>query len=506
MTGLNPLRPHQQAAIDGLRDSLRSGRRRPMLQLPTGSGKTVVAAHIVDGALRKGNRIAFIVPMLSLVDQTFERFMENGIAPGDMGVIQGDHEWHRPHAPVQICSAQTLARRGMPDASVIVVDEAHIRDAKLHSWLASDAAKSAIAIGLSATPWSRGLGRVYDDLISPISMRELIEQKYLSDFRVFAPCHPDLEGVKIDAKSGDYQTGELSDRMSAPTLVADIVTTWLERAENRPTLCFGVDRPHAALIAEQFGNAGVATAYIDANTPREERSEIAKRFQAGDIKVICNIATMTTGIDLDVRCLILARPTKSEILFTQIIGRALRPSDDKDHALILDHSDTHLRLGLVTDLGRDSLNDGKSGAGESKPRYEKSVLPKECSSCGCLVPVGTKECPNCGAAMKRASSVEQLEGELVELGSRQPAPKTGKTSARDRLLDMGKNHIFAQIESIRLSRGRAPGWSAHLYKEITGVWPRGVSDTPPEEPSMELQSFIRHRDLAWAKSKRRTAA
>lgn len=500
------LRPHQVVAFDLLKKSIASGKRRPMLQLPTGAGKTVIAAKIVTGALRKGNRVAFVVPMLSLIDQTFERFIENGIEPGDMGVIQGDHEWHRPHAPIQICSAQTLARRGMPDASVIVVDEAHIRDAKLHSWLASEASKSAIAIGLSATPWSRGLGRIYDDLISPITIRELIDQKYLSDFRVFAPSHPDLEGVKIDAKSGDFQTGELSDRMSAPTLVADIVTTWLERAENRPTLCFGVDRPHAALIAEQFANAGVSTAYVDANTPREERREIAKRFQAGKIKVVCNIATMTTGIDLDVRCLILARPTKSEILFTQIIGRALRPAEDKDHALILDHSDTHLRLGLVTDLGRDALDDGKPGAGESKPRYEKSVLPKECQSCGCLVPVGTKACPSCGAVMKRASSVEQLEGELVELGSRQKSRKSGKTSARDRLLEMGKDHIFAQIESIRLKRGRSPGWTAHLYRDITGVWPRGVSDARPEEPSLELQSFIRHRDLAWAKSKRRSAA
>lgn len=502
------LRPHQGLALDLLRRSIASGKRRPMLCLPTGSGKTVIAAKIVSGALAKRNRIAFIVPALSLIDQTFARFVENEIDPADLGVVQGDHEWRRPHAPVQICSAQTLARRGMPDANVIVVDEAHIRDAKLHAWLCGAEAQSTIAIGLSATPWAKGLGRVYDDLISPITMRELIDQGYLSKFKVFAPSHPDLDGVKIDAKSGDYQTGELSERMSNTTLVADVVSTWLERAENRPTLCFGVDRAHAACLAEQFEKSGVPTAYVDAFTSREERAAILARLRAGDVKVICNIGTMTTGVDEDIRCLILARPTKSEILFTQIIGRALRPAPGKDHALILDHSDTHLRLGMVTELGRDELDTGKPGAGEAKRKAPSMPLPRECAACGCLVPPRTKECPHCGAVVKPTSKVEQLEGELVELGTggRPKKPEGAKASARDRLLGLGKRRLFAQIEQVRIGRGRAPGWGAHLFRDVTGVWPRGMDGVQPEEPCLELLSFIRHKDLAWAKSKRRTAA
>lgn len=501
---LAELRPHQVAALDGLRKSLKNGHKRPMLHLATGAGKTVIAAHIVSGALAKHKRIAFIVPMLSLIDQTFQRFAENGIDPSDMGVIQGDHEWRRPHAPCQICSAQTLARRGMPDADIVVVDEAHIRDRHLHDWFASEEAQRVIAIGLSATPWSRGLAKVYDDLISPITMGKLIEQGYLSKFRVFAPSHPDLEGVRTDAKSGDYQTGDLSERMSAPKLVADIVATWLDRGENRPTLCFAVDRPHAALLAEQFGRSGVSTAYVDANTPREERLAIAKRFQAGDVKVICNIATMTTGVDLDVRCIILARPTKSEMLFQQIVGRGLRSASDKDHCLILDHSDTHLRLGMVTDLDREELDDGKPGTQEAKRRGDKVLLPRECQSCGCLVPVGTKACPHCGAEIKRGVNVHQLDGELIELGSRTRAPKA--VTVKDQLVALGKPKLFAQIEQIRLKRGRSPGWGAHLYRDITGVWPRGMDGVRPEEPCIELQSFIRHKDIAFAKSKRGRAA
>jgi DNA repair protein RadD len=455
MTGLRELYPHQHRALDGLRQSLRVGCRRPMLCLPTGSGKTVVAAHICAGAQAKGKRIGFVVPALSLIDQTFDRFLENGIDPADMGVIQADHEWRRPHAPIQICSAQTLARRGIPDFDMLVVDEAHVRDAKLHSWLESSAAASTIAIGLSATPWSKGLGRVYDDLVAPVTMTELIAGGYLSPFRVFAPTHPDLKGIKIDAKSGDYQTGELSERMSAPKLVADVVENWLRFGKNLPTLCFGVDRPHAALLAQQFEEAGVATAYVDAMTPREDRAVIARKFSAGEIKVICNIGTMTTGVDLDVRCLILAQPTKSEILFTQIIGRALRPAPGKGEALIFDHSDSHLRLGMVTDLSRDELDDGKAGAGESKRRQDTIALPRECRACSCLVPAGMSECPHCGAEIKRVSRVDVLEGHLAEMGSGLQHGR--KSSAREGLLGLGKRRLFAQIEHVRRTRGRQRG-------------------------------------------------
>lgn len=496
MTGLHPLRPHQVDALARLKQSLKGGKRRPLMMLPTGAGKTVLAAHIVAGALGKGNRVAFIVPMISLIDQTFARFVENGIDPADMGVIQADHEWRRPHAPVQICSVQTLARRGMPDASVFVVDEAHIRDAKLHTYLTGEDCRQKVAIGLSATPFSKGLGRVYDDLICPVTMSELIEGGYLSKFKVFAPSHPDLTGVKVDAKSGDYQTGDLSERMSKPHLVADIVATWLEKGENRPTLCFAVDRAHAAVLHEQFEANGVSSAYVDANTPREERLELAARFSRGEIKVICNIGTMTTGVDLDVRCIIFARPTKSEILFVQCIGRGLRTAEGKDHCLILDHSDTHLRLGMVTDIAIEELDTGKPGAGDAKKKERTEPLPKDCPHCQCLVPAMMDECPNCGHVFKRASSVVQSDGELVELGAKKRAKTKG---AAERLAALPRVELFGQIKQVQKDRKWSDGRAAHVYRDITGAWPNNVRLAMLREPTPELLSFIRHKDLAYAK-------
>ena len=166
-----------------LRQSLRAGHKRPVLQAPTGFGKTVLAAHIVAGALWKENRVAFVAPMLNLIDQTFERFRENGIDPAHMGVTQGDHPWRRPHAPVQICSAQTLARRGFPEVDLAVVDECHLRFDVIDRWMAVQ--PEMIFVGLSATPWSAGMADYCSDLIVPTSISELIAVGKLSPFRVW---------------------------------------------------------------------------------------------------------------------------------------------------------------------------------------------------------------------------------------------------------------------------------------------------------------------------------
>ena len=224
-------------------------------------------------------------------------------------------------------------------------------------------------VGLSATPWTKGLGKHYDDLIVAATTAELIDKGFLSPFRVYAPAHPDLSAVKIVA--GDYHEGQLSEAMSQPVLVADTVSTWLRLGEDRPTLCFAVDRAHARRLADEFEAAGVPTGYVDANTPADERERIGQRLREGQIKVVCNVYCLTTGVDWDVRCIILARPTRSEILYTQIIGRGLRTAEGKSDCLILDHSDTTLRLGFVTDIHHETLDDGQHRKSSAQARRRR---------------------------------------------------------------------------------------------------------------------------------------
>jgi DNA repair protein RadD len=184
------LRLYQETALDLLRESLRTGHRRPILQLPTGAGKTRIAAEIINKALIKGRRAIFVIPRQVLIEQTVAAFEREGI--WNVRVIQGKNFRTNPNAPVQIAMAQTLARREIPPADIVIVDECHLQFKSVTKWIADPAWQSVPFIGLSATPWAKGLGKSYDDLLMPVSIQELIGEGYLSTSRVFAPPAPDL--------------------------------------------------------------------------------------------------------------------------------------------------------------------------------------------------------------------------------------------------------------------------------------------------------------------------
>jgi superfamily II DNA or RNA helicase len=485
MSQPHKLRDYQEAAIANIRSSLRSGKRRPVLQMPTGAGKTATAGAIINMAQEKGNRVIFCVPAISLVDQTVESFENDGIF--DIGVMQAYHERTDHTAPVQVASIQTLMRRNIPNTSLVIIDECHVQFKFLENWFKELEEQKVPVIGLSATPWAKGMGKLYDDLIIGTTTQKLIDEGYLSDYKVFAPSHPDLKNVKI--VKGDYDTKGASDAMQKGTLVADIVSTWLEKGEDRPTLCFCVDRAHAKKVQQQFLSAGVEAEYMDAFTEREDRNAIAKRFADGDVRVVCNVGVLTTGIDWDVRCIVMARPTRSEILYTQIIGRGLRTAPGKDYCLILDHSDTTLRLGFVSDIHHDSLDDGsnKKAKVEKKPR-----LPKECPKCAYLKPVGVRQCPQCGFVAEVVSKVESEAGELLEY------TRDGKPLAKSWTVAQ-KNMFYAELLGYCRQRGFKDGWAYHAYRERVGKGPPEKVIAMP--PSPATLSWVKHRNIVKAKQR-----
>ncbi len=360
--------------------------------------------------------------------------------------------------------------------------------------------KKLIFIGLSASPFGRGMAEFYDDLIAPTTIRDLIDQGYLSKFKAFCPTHPDLSGVKI--VGGDYHEGQLSERMSKKSIVGDVVHTWIDKAEHRPTLVFAVDCAHANLLFEQFADEGVACAYVDAKTPREDRAELGRQLNQGHIEVICSVGTMTHGVDLDVRCIVLARPTRSEQLFVQMIGRGLRTAPGKDHCLILDHSDSTLRLGMVTDIQRDHLLGGKNARVE--PIERRTPLPHECPKCSCLIPPYVDECPHCGFKAKRISTVVAQAGELVEY---EEMAKKLKRKTNGELTWPEKAALFGELKGYALVHGFKSGWAAQKYREKCGVWPNDprVRDAVVRQPSAGTSSWIRAGFIRWAKSKPKVA-
>lgn len=494
---MRSLRPHQALAIDRLRQALASGSKRPMLQAPTGAGKTVLAAAIIDLARAKGKRVIFTVPAISLIDQTAREFYAEGIR--DVGVIQADHPMTDPSKPVQIASIQTLQRRWVPEADLVLIDEAHRVFKFTEDWMTRDEWLSVPFIGLSATPWTKGLGRLYDHLIIAATTDELIDAGYLSKFRVFAPSHPDLSSVRTVA--GDYHEGDLARVMGDRTLTADIVQTWLAKGEGRPTLCFGVDRTHARTIQLQFEEAGVRCGYVDATTPLDERERVRKAFANGDYQVVCNVGVLTTGVDWDVRCIILARPTKSEMLYVQIIGRGLRTASGKDDCLIMDHSDTTLRLGFVTDIHHHRLDGGRltsDEGGETKER--QAPKPTECPACHYVRAPGLQSCPSCGHVAERRTEVETVDGELVDLSARRKANSATDWS--------DKVSFIRQLKAYQIETGKAPGWVAHKYKAKFGVYPndpRVKYASPAAGVTPEVRSWIKGQAIRYAKGRAKAA-
>lgn len=477
------LRPYQTAALDRVRHSFRKGCRRPVLQLPTGGGKTVIASNIIRGALAKGRRTTFVVDSITLIDQTVERFFEDGIS--DIGVIQADHPMTDWSKPVQVASVQTLRRRERPECDLVVVDECHERHETIWNWMAER--PELPFLGLSATPWAKGLGLKYDDLVVAETTGGLIDAGFLCPFRTFAAAHPDLTGVKT--RAGEYATDQLADVMAEGGLIADIVSTWLQHGDNRPTIAFCVDRAHAKKVQLRFEEAGVGCGYIDAHTDRQDRKRIEEDLNAGRIRVVASVDCLTKGVDWSVGCLVVARPTRSLIKWVQMIGRGLRINPEAgDDCIILDHSDNTLRMGMVTDISKGVLDTSEKGKGEVP--QDRTPLPKECAKCGWVKAPKVRECPACGFVPEVRSDIEEHAGELVQVSGKK---KNVATMAEKQIWYSGFLHIQRE-------RNYKPNWADAQYRQKFSVWPRGLTAIA-SEPTPAVRSWVRSRMIAYAKSK-----
>jgi DNA repair protein RadD len=492
---MRPLRDYQAQAIDDLRASLKAGRKRPVLQLPVGAGKTRVAAEIINNALSRRKRAIFTVPRISLIDQTVDAFMHEGIV--EVGVMQGIHEMTDHTRPCQVASVQTLMRRPIPPADLVVIDEAHLGFDYVREWMANPAWAKVPFIGLSATPWAKGMGQHWDDLVHGPSMQTLIDQGHLSPFRIFAPSVPNLAGVKVIA--GDYAEKQLAEIMGEAKLMGDVVQHWLAHGENRPTLCFGVDRAHAKALQGRFQALGVPAGYVDAFSTDEERKALEAQFRAGEIKVACSVGVLTTGVDWPVACIILARPTKSEMLYVQIFGRGLRVNPGWNDCLFLDHSGTSLKLGYPTEIHYDTLDDGKERRCVSGP---KEAEPKPCSQCQFLKPPKTPVCPACGHEAKHGPrDVDAVPGQLIELGAYR-RQKQVQAFSWDQ-----KSDFYSELRFFALERRYKAGWAALQFKERFGDWPpRSWNDNPLLPPSPATVNWIKSRWIARVKSQEKAHA
>jgi DNA repair protein RadD len=488
------LRPYQTDIAAEFEHHVERGDRSILLVAPTGSGKTVVAAAIIAGTQR---RVLAIAHRREIVNQTSDKLTARDVAHG---IIQaGDEKKLRPMVSVQVASIQTLHARAirsssmlMPLADLLIIDEAHHACAMTYKKVI-EAYPNAIILGLTATPCrgdGRGLGGIFKTMIECPQVPDLIEQGYLVKSRVYAPVDPDLRGVRTE--KGDYVESQLAERMDRDKLVGDIVTHWHKYGERRKTVAFACSVGHSIHIRDEFVKAGVRAEQVDGSTPIDERAAILGHLASGETEVVTNCMVLTEGFDLpDMGCIILARPTKKMGLFRQMIGRGLRPAEGKSDVVILDHSGAVFRHGLPEDRVAWTLSPDLRATAPEHTKRQSSRDSKllECSQCSTLR-IGGLPCPNCGFLPKRpAEYMAHVDGDLGLV-----------TNGRAKAGAFDPAQWHGMLTHIAEERGYKPGWVAHKYKEKFGNWP-ARQYVPPIEPSHEVLSWVRSRNIAFAKSR-----
>lgn len=493
---MKTLRPVQHKAIDMLRDSLRRGKRRPILRAATGFGKSLVAANIIRSARGKGKRCLFIADAIELIDQTVGVLYSEGI--NEVGVIQAQHPLTNSSMPVQVASIQTLARRQVPQFDICIIDEVHTLH-KAHIKIMEENPLS-VFIGLSATPWTKGLGLYFDDLLEPASIRELTELGFIAVIEAYAPSHPDLGGVKV--KAGEYDEAQLSQVMRGEKLIGDVVETWKRLGKERPTLAFCVDRAHARAIQERFQAEWIPCGYIDGETSLLDRKAVKRQLDAGEVKIVVSVGTMIKGVDWKFGCIIDAQPCRSHARHVQKIGR-LRKFQEWATGIVLDHSDNILRLGLPIDIHRDTLCTKKKGEkSDGKSEAEnRGGEPATCKKCTALIKPGDKSCYVCGFERKpQGADIEEGAGSLSLVGGDAAGPKKRQATEEER------RQWWAELKGWAIASGKTEAQAAGKFMGKWGSWPDRSVSVMPQKPSEEVLRYIQAANIRWAKGKGRKRA
>lgn len=497
------LRDYQSNAIEMVRAGIRAGHKKQVLMSPTGSGKTEIACHMLQEAQRKGSKALFIVDRVVLVDQSSERLERYRIPHG---VIQAGHWRFRPYEHIQVCSAQTIEKRGIPEGvSVVFIDEAHCMRKKVTEFIANT---DAVVVGLTATPFCKGMGKVYSNLVNVTTMNQLIADGFLVPLKMYAAKAIDVSGMKVVA--GEWSEKEIEER--GIDIVGDIVAEWQNKTEQHfggpvKTIAFSATVDHGAELCRQFQAAGFNFEQISYRDGGDDhRRALIAEFRRPNSKIdgLVSCEVFTKGFDVpDVLCGISARPyRKSLSSHIQQMGRVMRTAPGKTFGLWLDHSGNALRfMGDTADIfesGCSELDDGKR---ESKGRKEPTPKERNDVRCSCgYVMLGFETvCPGCGKVRHRASQITHLPGQMVELD--------GKKANRTHTWEQ-KESFFAGLKTYGLERGYKPGWAANQYRERYGVWPNDprVHNVRAGPITHEISSWIRSRQIAFAKTKHAVAA
>lgn len=389
-----------------------STKKSTLIQVPTGGGKTVIAYHIAMELIVKHNQqILFVVPQENLMHQTYAQFKNSSphVIHSSNNEDKKIKEYSFKEYPLLISTIQTAYKRININPDVIIIDEVHFGfDGIMINMLIRN--KNVRVIGLSATPYDKNGRQLigFDVIIDKYDIRYMIDNKYLVPLKTYKRTKVNLKSVKTN-QYGDFNEKDLDKVVCNNTTIMEIVSTTKEFVENSfKTIVFAVSTQHADLLSQAYKNVGFSSKSIHFKS-EEKDAEVIEEFKRGYIKVLVSVSKLTTGFDVpETDTAIIARPTKSQNLYKQMVGRVLRLSEntDKTHAILLDCANV---IDTVGDpLAPIKIAENKFENSEMRCKHCNSLNFKmksnnnqkfwECKDCGFKKEIknGTYKCKFCG--------------------------------------------------------------------------------------------------------------
>jgi superfamily II DNA or RNA helicase len=355
------LRPYQREALEAIRASYKRGVRKQLICLPTGTGKTVVFAQL-PRFFKMKHRMLVLAHREELLDQARDKMMR---ANPDLRIeIEQGARHASADADVVIASVPTLGREGsdriltLPkdEFFLFVVDEAHHAVAEsyrrvLDHFGVFEKDTKRLLLGFTATPSrgdGQGLDAVFDEIVFARDLPEMMVAGYLSPVAGWR-VSTTVDLSKVKTRMGDYAVNQLAEAVNIDLRNEVVVKAYRELLSGRKTICFCVDVAHAENLATAFNDANIKAAAVSGAMPRDERALTLERFRNGDLEVLTNCMVLTEGFDeSSVAGILLARPTKSQLLYTQMIGRGTRLHPGKENVVVVDIVDATREHELVT--------------------------------------------------------------------------------------------------------------------------------------------------------------
>lgn len=407
------LRPYQDEMYAEARALIQGGDSSILIQSPTGSGKTVLVAKMLKTARDRGYGSWFVVHRRELVKQSVMTMSESADVP--VGIVAAGFPGNR-HELIQVCSIGTLRTRRemLPRPKLVIWDEAHHTAAATWDAIHQEH-PDAVHIGVTATPErldGTGLRKYFKKLIVGPSISMLIEQGFLTDYKLFAPKPPNLDGVQTVA--GDFNRKQLAAAMKGSSVTGDVINHYRKHCDGARMVLFAWSIESSIEMAARFNAVGIPAEHVDGETDNTTRDAAMENFKAGRTRILTNVDLFGEGVDVPaIEAVALLRPTRSLALFLQQIGRSLRPAPGKTHATILDHAGNSFRHGLPDDDREWTLD------GRKKLKSEDGAPIKQCPACYAVMRAGAEFCRHCGFVFAPVPRpMKQVDGELEEVESK----------------------------------------------------------------------------------------